>query len=152
MRRLRHLAIVLAACSATAFAAGCGSDTAENNDYVDQVNEVSSTLLASVNQIPSGGSTPQQVSDALDKVSTEVGDAATKMEAIDPPEEVASLHDKLVADLQELQDEASNAADEVAAGGAAGAIGVVTQFVAEANRIGTEVDATISEINSELQD
>ena len=45
----------------------------------------------------------------------------------------------------------TNAANEVSAGGAAAAVGVVAQFVAEASRIGGEIDSTITEINQELQ-
>ena len=133
------------------FLAACDGDTAENNDYVDQVNEVSSTLLSSVESLPAAGGSPQQVSSALEDVSTQVGTAADDLEAIDPPEDVASLHDKIVADLNTLSDEASNAANEVSSGGAAAAVGVIAQFVAEANRIGTEIDSTITEINDELQ-
>lgn len=150
MSRLRLLALAVAASSALAIVA-CGTGTAENNDYVDQVNQVSSTLLASVKSIPAGGGSPQQVSAALDDVSTQVSTAATNLDAITPPGDVADLHDKIVSDLETLKGEAANAADEVAAGGAAAAVGVVAQFVAEANRIGAEIDSTITEINNELQ-
>lgn len=150
MPRLRSLALALAAAAALALAA-CGSDTAENNDYVDEVNEVSAALLASVNSIPAGGGSPKQISAALEDVAGQVGTAATDLDQITPPEDVSGLHDEIVADLQTLESEAANAADEVSAGGAAAAVGVVAQFVAEANRLGTEIDSTISEINSELQ-
>ncbi len=150
MTRLRCLALALIAASALALAA-CDGDTAENNDYVDQVNEVSSTLLSSVQSLPASGGSPQQVSSALEQVSTQVGTAATDLSEVDPPEDVADLHEKMVTDMNTLSDEATNAANEVASGGAAGAVGVVAQFVAEANRIGGEIDATIDQINSELQ-
>lgn len=150
MSRLRCLALALIAASALALAA-CDGDTAENNEYVDQVNEVSSTLLSSVQSLPATGGSPKQISSALERVSTEVGAAATDLSEIDPPEDVADLHDKIVTDLNTLKDEATTAANEVAVGGAAGAVGVVAQFVAEANRIGGEIDSTITEINNELQ-
>jgi hypothetical protein len=151
MPRLARLAIpLLVAVSALALAA-CDGDTAENNEYVDQVNDVSSDLLSSVQSLPSTGGSPAQISAALKTVSTEVGNAATEMSDIDPPEDVADLHEKIVTDLNTLEDEAVNASNEVAAGGAAGAVGVIAQFVAEANRIGAEIDSTITEINNELQ-
>lgn len=149
-RLARFAAVLLVAASAVALAA-CDEDTAENNDYVDQVNEVSSTLLESVQSLPSGSGNPQEISAALDDVASQVGTAATDMSEIDPPEDVAEQHDKIVADLDTLQSEAQNASDEVAAGGAAGAVGVIAQFVAEANRLGAEIDATITEINNTLQ-
>ena len=150
MFRPRRFALALIAVSAVALAA-CDGDTAENNDYVDQVNEVSSTLLSSVQSLPATGGSPKQISAALEQVSTEVGTAATDLDGIEPPEDVASLHDEIVTDLNTLKDEATNAANEVSEGGAAAAVGVVAQFVAEASRIGGEIDSTITEINQELQ-
>lgn len=149
-RALRLALTVLAACAALALPA-CAGDTAENNDYVDQVNQVSKELLSSVKSIPAAGGSPKQVSASLDEVSAKLGTAASDLAEIDPPEDVASLHDKIVNDLETLQDEAKNAADEVAQGGAAAAVGVITQFVGEANRIGSEIDSTIAQINEELQ-
>ena len=119
MFRPRRFALALIAVSAVALAA-CDGDTAENNDYVDQVNEVSSTLLTSVQSLPATGGSPKQISAALERVSAEVGTAATDLDGIEPPEDVASLHDEIVTDLNTLKDEATNAANEVSAGGAAG--------------------------------
>lgn len=151
MSRLRHATIVLVAVAALGLAA-CDGDTAENNEYVDEVNAVSSQLLDSVSALPASGGSPGQISSALDQVASQLGTAASDLSAIDPPEDVSDLHEDIVTDLQTLEDEATNAADEVQQGGAAAAIGVVGQFVAEANRIGAEIDSTISEINSVLQD
>jgi hypothetical protein len=150
MSRLRIPVLALAAISAIALAA-CDGDTAENNEYVDPVNEVSSTLLSSVEALPVGGGSPQQVSGALEQVAGKLETAATGFQEIEPPEDVATLHDSIVEDLSTLSSEATNAADEVSAGGAAGAVGVISQFVGEANRIGAEIDQTISEINNKLQ-
>lgn len=150
MSRPRRLAVVLAACSALALAA-CGADTSENNEYVDEVNQVNAALLESVETIPATGGSPGQVSTALESVSAQLRTAASDLAAVSPPDDVADLHAEIVHDVETLSEEASNAANEVAAGGAAGAAGVVAQFVAEANRIGAEIDATITEINEVLQ-
>ena len=151
MPRLRHAAIALLAVAALGLVA-CDGDTAENNEYVDEVNAVSSDLLASVSSLPASGGKPGQVSRALDQVASQVGTAATDLTEIDPPEDVATLHDDIVTDLQTLEEEATKAAGEVRSGGAAAALGVVGRFVAEANRIGAEIDSSITEINSVLQD
>ena len=42
--------------------------------------------------------------------------------------------------------------DREAAGGAAAMTGVATGFIVEANRLGAEADATITEINAKLQE
>ena len=151
MPRLRHAAIALLAVAALGLVA-CDGDTAENNEYVDEVNAVSSDLLASVSSLPASGGKPGQVSRALDQVASQVGTAATDLTEIDPPEDVATLHDDIVTDLQTLEEEATKAAGEVRSGGAAAALGVVGRFVAEANRIGAEIDSSITEINIVLQD
>jgi hypothetical protein len=148
---MRSLTLLLAVASALALAA-CGGDTAENNEYVDEVNAVSSELLESVNSLPAAGGSPTQISASLDQVSTQIGAAAMDLSEIEPPGEVSTLHTELVTDLNTLKAEAKNAATEVKAGGAAAAVGVVGQFVAEANRLGAEIDSTITQINSELQD
>lgn len=152
MPRLRHAAIALLAVAFALGLAACDGDTGENNEYVDEVNAVSSDLLASVSSLPASGGKPGQVSRALDQVASQVGTAATGLTEIDPPEDVATLHDDIVTDLQTLEDEATNAADEVKSGGAAAALGAVGRFAAEANRIGAEIDSSITEINSVLQD
>ena len=152
MPRLRQLTTILAlVAAATLGLAACDGDSAENNEYVDEVNAVSSQLLDSVSSLPAGAGSPGQISSALNQVSKQVGTAATDLAEIDPPEDVADLHDEIVADLETLEGEATEAANEVKAGGAAAAIGVVGRFVAEANRLGAEIDSTISEINSTLQ-
>jgi hypothetical protein len=129
---------------------GCGSS--KNNDYVDSVNDVTSQLQSDVSEISSGAdvSSPQQAATIFTQVSGKVDAAAAKLNDIDPPSQVAGLHQKLVQDLKTLGSEAKGAGDDIKAGGAAAAPGVLTHFVAQARQLDTEIKATIDEINAKL--
>jgi hypothetical protein len=152
MTRVRIVLLCLAAASALALTA-CDEDTAENNDYVDQVNEISERLQASVTEVTSAsGNDPATVGTTLETVAGEFQTAADDLSEVDPPEDVADLHDDMVEDIETLSTEAQSAADEVGQGGVAASVGALQQFATEATRLGTEIDTTISEINSKLQE
>jgi hypothetical protein len=145
----------LAALAAATFGlVACGGgDNTETNDYVDAVNEVTTTLQSSITEISTQGgvSSPEQAATVFEDVAQKVDGAATDIERITPPDEVADLHDKLVQDMQTLSDDATGAADDIKAGGAASVSGVAAQFLSEANQLGSQIDATIGQINAELQ-
>jgi hypothetical protein len=153
---VRRLAITLAAISSTLTLAACGSDDAdEKNDYVDEVNAVTQTLnkdLAAVANQGTSATSAERSANLLKGFSEDLAAAVTKLEEITPPEDVASAHDQLVADVTELRGEAANARDEIRAGGPASIGGVTTQFVIDANRISGDIDSTITEINDRLQE
>jgi hypothetical protein len=130
----------------------CG-DTAEKNDYVDEVNKVTSTLQSGLTEVGSGATanSPDQAAGVFDEFAGEIEAAVTDLEEIGAPEGVAELQDEVVQNLRTLEDEATGAANEIRSGGAAAIAGAAAQFLAEANRIGIEIDSTIGEINSKLQ-
>lgn len=144
---------VLVAASALAVAA-CGEDNEEKNDYVDQVNEVTTTLNEGLTEISSGAAatSPDQAATVFADFGTELEAAASDLEGIEPPDDVTDLHDELVAKIKDLGATATNAADEIKAGGVASVTGVATEFITEATTASTEVDTTITEINNKLQD
>ena len=153
MRRTRLMVPVLVAASALAVAA-CGGDTEEKNDYVDQVNEVTKTLNEGLTEVSSGtaATSPKQAATVFSDFGEQLDTAAADIEGIEPPEDVADLHDQLVTQVDDLGAAATNAADEIEAGGAAAVTGVATEFITAATTASTEVDATITEINSVLQE
>ena len=153
MSRARLIVPVLVAASALAVAA-CGGDTEEKNDYVDQVNEVTTTLNKGLTEVSSGAAatSPEEASTVFADFGAQLDKAAADIEGIDPPEDVADLHDQLVTEVKDLAATSTNAADEIKAGGVAAVTGVATEFIAEATTASTEVDKTITEINSKLQE
>jgi hypothetical protein len=142
---------LLAAASLTLVA--CGGDTAEKNDYVDEVNKVTSTLQSGLTEVGRGATvdSPDQAAAVFEEFAGQLDAAVTDLEGISAPEDVTDLQDEIVEDLRTLEDEATGAANETRAGGAGAIGGVAAQFLTEANRIGIEIDATIGEINSKLQ-
>jgi vacuolar-type H+-ATPase subunit I/STV1 len=154
MTRLGALAVSLLLLAVPSLAA-CGEDTDEQNDYVDEVNAVTTDLNDELNRIAGEATSiddPEQAADALASFAEAVRSAADELEGIDPPEEVAELQDQLVAEVERLAAEADNVDDEIREGGPAAVIGVVTGFIAEANGVSADIDATLDEINSVLQD
>jgi ABC-type transporter Mla subunit MlaD len=145
------------ACLALVAAASLGlvacGDTAEKNDYVDEVNKVTSTLQSGLTEVGSGATanSPDQAAAVFEEFAAKLGTATTDLEEITAPEDVADLQDEIVQNLRALEDEATGDAEEIRRGGAAAIAGVVAQFLTEANRIGIEIDSTIGEINSKLQ-
>src|SRR5687768_4110306 len=154
MPRFGALAVLVVLLAVPALAA-CGEDTDEQNDYVDEVNGVTTGLNDELDRISSevtSISDPQEAADAFATLRDAVRSAAAELERIDPPEEVAELHDQLAGEVERLAAEAQNVVDEIRAGGPAAVIGVATGFIAEANRISTQLDSTLDEINSVFQD
>jgi hypothetical protein len=142
---------LLAAASLTLVA--CSGDTAEKNDYVDEVNKVTSTLQSGLTEVGSGASvnSPDQAAAVFDGFARQLDAAVTDLEGVSVPEDVPDLHDEIVQNLRTLEDEATGAANEIRTGGAGAIAGVSAQFLTEANQIGIEIDSTIGEINSQLQ-
>jgi hypothetical protein len=142
---------LLAAASLTLVA--CGGDTAEKNDYVDEVNKVTSTLQSGLTEVGSGATvdSPDQAAAVFEEFGEQLDAAVTDLDGVSAPQDVAGLHDEVVENLRRLEDEATGAANEIRTGGAGAIAGVSAQFLAEANRIGIEIDSTIGEINSQLQ-
>ena len=147
--------IAAIAASLSLAVAACNGNTDEKNDYVDQVNGVTSTLNSGLTEITTQATAiaaPERASEVFSSFGASLDTAAAEISEISPPEEVADLHDQLVQQIRTLSSEATNAANEVKAGGAASVVGVAGQFVTEATRLSNEVDSTLSEINSELQE
>jgi hypothetical protein len=154
MPRPRLMLVACLVAAATVVLAACG-DTEEKNDYVDAVNNVTSTLntgLGDVSTQASAVDSPDQVATVFTDFAAQLETATTELEDISPPDDVSDLHDQLVGDLQELTDAANTAAEGVSSGGAAALVTTAQEFIAEATRISTEADATITEINSKLQE
>ena len=151
-----RLAIALLVAFAAALTATvCGEDTGEQNDYVDEVNAVTTDLNGELSRISSevtSISDPAEAADVFARFSESLQSAAEEIGAIDPPDDVSDLHDRLADEVETLSAEATNVVDEIREGGPVAVIGVATGFIADANRISSEIDSTIDEINSTLQD
>jgi hypothetical protein len=151
MSRLRLLVpavLIFAALSLVA----CGGDTAESNDYVDEVNEVQTALQNEISGLSRTPNSPDELVGFYEETVSSIDAAVTSLEDISPPDEVADLHDQLIAAVQDLADVITGAADEIKAGGAAAVPGAVSQLSTEGSQIQLEFSTTIDQINTKLQD
>jgi hypothetical protein len=153
LSELRTAAVAMLAVASLGLA-GCDGDNAEKNDYVDRVNEVTSTLQRGLADVGSGATveSPDQAAAVFERFASQLETAVSDLEEVSAPDDVADLQGEITGDLRTLEDEAAGAANEIRTGGAAAVTGVAAQFLVEANRIGAEIDETIGEINSELRD
>src|SRR5262245_42456903 len=89
----------------------CGSSA--NNGYVDSVNNVTYQLQSDVTQITNEAkvNSPKQAADVFDQVAVKIDAAAAELQGIDPPDQVAGLHAKLVSEMKQLGAEAKGASD-----------------------------------------
>lgn len=151
MSRLRLLLPALLVFAAL-FLVACDGDMAENNDYVDEVNEVQNTLQTEIGALAQTPESPDQLVTFYEDTKAKLEEAVAKLEEIEPPEDLGELHDELVAEVQGLADLITGAVDEIRQGGAAAIPGAVQQLATEGSRIQSEFSATIDEINSKLQE
>jgi hypothetical protein len=149
MSRLRLTGLAAFGAAALLLVA-CG-DTAEKNDYVDQVNEVQTTFQSEISELGQGLDSPDQLVAFYEEALASLRGAADELEEIAPPEDVAELHDRLVEEVQGLADLIQGAVDEIQQGGVAAVPGVVTELSAEGSRLQSEFSETIDEINQTLR-
>ena len=154
MPRLGIAGLVLLVAASLGLVACGGDDSAETNDYVDEVNQVTSTLQNGLGEVASGANvnSPDQAAAVFEGFAGQIDAAVSDLEGITAPEDVGELQDEIVEDLRTLEDEATGAANEIRDGGAGAIPGVAAGFLSEASRLGAEIDQTIGEINSKLQD
>jgi hypothetical protein len=135
-------------------AVGCGGDTAEKNEYVDAVNKAQTDFAASVTKIQADASaaTPDKAKDVFDNLATGVDKVVTDLEGVEPPEEVSDLHTKLIDQMGSFGDSIREAGESLGGGDPQKIIEATTKFSQEVSKIGTDISATIAEINTKLQE
>jgi hypothetical protein len=149
---LRSLAALAAL---TALALGACDSSSEESDYVDRLNDVTESLRGDVAEISDNSKAvgdPQLTADAYEKFAAEFGAAATQAAELDPPGQISELHDQIVRDLEAMEAEASKAAEAARASPAADLVHIQAKLEVDEGQLATNIDRTIAEINSELQD
>jgi hypothetical protein len=151
MNRTQRLSAVAAGLlGAASIAAGCGSDTEEANDYVDQVNTLQVELINQAAETVSGTrpADPAQVAIDLQKVFEA---SADDLAAIEPPEDVADLHQQLVGSVSAVGDQIGDAEQAFSSGDPQQAAQAAQDLQSTASGLQTELNGLINEINAQLQ-
>jgi hypothetical protein len=150
---VRASAVGLAALSLVA--AGCGSDTKAKNDYVDAVNKAQTEFADNIQKV--GSSTPSGSDPAAGakQTFTALGAAIDKviadLKAVEPPDDVKDLHNKLISQLNDFGGQIDQAASALGSGDLKAIAAAQAKFAQSASSLGTEISKTISDINTKLQ-
>lgn len=157
MTSLARAALVCVAALALVAGAGCGGDTKEANDYVSAVNKVQSDFANSIQK--AGGARGSKSSDPTAAAKQTFGDLNTAihkvvsdLKAVDPPDEVKTLHNDLVSEMSEFQRQVKAAGESLSASDPHTIATAQSKFAASASSLGTRISKTIDEINAKLQD
>jgi hypothetical protein len=147
--RARVLSVVFAIGAAAAIAAGCGNE--EQNDYVDQVNAIQEDIAAAATEASSSApSNPKEAAQAGHQIADAFAAGADDLAAIDPPEDVADLHQQLTDELSGVAEDIDSAADTFETGNAQQAAAAAVDLQTSVTEAQTEVNSLIDQINSEF--
>lgn len=149
MPRSRPLLAVLAVAALAA--AGCGSDESAD-DYVTEVNELQTGLVENVRSTVSGPppTSPEDAAAVAAKLERVFDQGATRLQAIEPPEEVANQHAELVETIGGLSDRVGETKRELDRGTPGQAERALVALQREAGRAQTELNDLIGQINEQL--
>lgn len=132
--------------------AGCGGDKTEsNNKYVDQVNAVQQRFVDSVSKLNTAGTTPTEISAALDQLEAAVSKTAADIRAIDPPGDAKASHERLVSSLEDYAAALGSAGKELGSKDPAKQAKAGQAVIAATTKAQSSFDAAINEINTKLR-
>lgn len=135
-------------------AAGCGGSVEKSNTYVDQVNLAQTQFASSFTRLSreiTASSTPAEDRKTLRAIQGSIAKTVTNLRAIDPPDEVKSLHGDLVDAIAGYGD-AIGTAEQGLSGTVAEATRAQAQLATDTGRASTQVTAAISAINQKLRE
>ena len=153
MKRIRRTAAGAAALLvAAAIGAGCGSSE-QSNDYVDEVNGLQVELVTQVTDVVSGAqaSSPKQAAGVAADLRDVFETKAEELEAVEPPEDVAELHDQLVAEVRDVADQIAKAEEAFTSGDPQEAAQAAVALQTATTKAQTDLNTVIDAINSQLQ-
>jgi hypothetical protein len=141
-------------------ASGCGGgggDTQSANDYVKQINKVQTDFSNSLSSSASTGTT--STSDPLagakqtfQNIDTGLTKVVSNLKAITPPDKVKDLHQQLITEISQLDQEVRKIAASVATGDLKKIAAAQANFSSAATRLQNQFGQTIDAINQKLQD
>jgi hypothetical protein len=150
---VRAAAICLAVLSLVA--AGCGSGTKANNDYVDAVNKAQTEFADSIQKVgssaPSGSDPAVAAKQTFSALGTAIDKVVADLKAVDPPDDVKDLHNKLIAQLSAFGGQVDKAASALSSGDLQAIAAAQRSFAQSASTLGTQISKTITDINTKLQ-
>lgn len=147
--------LLMALAAVALIAAGCGGDTEEKNDYVDQVNKAQSDFAAQVQKLSTAiTSTSSDAADqkTIQSYQTAVDGVVKDLEGITPPQDVEAEHQQLVDAMASYGKSVGSALGELDGGSAEDRLKAATQLQQASATAGTQINQAIEAINTKLQE
>jgi hypothetical protein len=151
---VRPLTLLAAGLLAVALiAAGCG-DTDEKNDYVDEVNQLQTDLVDQVTQATTSSTptTQKEAADYAGKIGDIFSRSADDFAAVDPPEDVADLHQQLVEEIRSIAQDTKKAEQTLRTGSPQAAQRALADLQTAGTDAQNQLNSLIDEINADLHD
>lgn len=151
---LRSIFLV-AFASVALIAAGCGGDTEEKNEYVDQVNKAQTEFANQVTKLSAAiTSTSSEATDrkTIQSYQDAVDGVVKDLEGITPPEDVKAEHQQLVDAMSQYGESVSSALDDLQGGTAQDRLKAAQELQKASTQAGTEINQAIDAINKKLQE
>lgn len=147
--------LLVAFASVALIAAGCGGDTEEKNDYVDQVNKAQTEFANQVTKLSSAITSTS--SDSADRKTIQsyqdaVDGVVKDLEGITPPEDVQAEHQQLVDAMSQYGKSVGTALDDLQGGTAQDRLKAAQELQQASTQAGTEINQAIDAINKKLQE
>ena len=158
MSSLMRVLTICVAALALVVAAGCGggSNTSSKNDYVTALNKVQTDFASSLSASAGTGTTSSSdplagAKDTFKKIDAGLTKVVANLKGIKPPDEVKDLHQQLITEIDQLDQEVKKVSDSVGSGDLKKIATAQTDFAAAATKLQTQFSKTIDDINSKLQ-
>ena len=149
----RMLLVALAAVAL--IAAGCGGDTEEKNDYVDQVNTAQTEFADQVTKLSAAitsASSDTADQDTIKSYQTAVDGVVKDLEGITPPEDVQAEHQQLVDAMSAYGESVGTALGDLEGGSPEDRLKAATELQQASTTAGTQINQAIEAINKKLQE
>lgn len=148
----RRALMPLLVCAALALVA-CGSNE-EDNDYVEQVNEIQNRLVEEVTETVSGEppADPKAAAEVAGDLEGVFTSTADEFEAVEPPQDVADLHDELVAAIRSVGARIGEAEKAFASGSSKQAARAALELQTATTDLQPQLTALIDDINARLRE
>lgn len=146
--------LLIAFAAVALIAAGCGGDTQEKNDYVDQVNKAQTQFADQVTKLSSAiTSTSSDSADVktIESYQGAVDKVVTDLKGITPPEDVKAEHQQLVDAMSSYAKSVGTALDDLQGGTPQDRLKAATSLQKASSQAGTEINQAIDAINKKLQ-
>jgi len=133
----------------------CGDDVEKSNAYVDAVNKAQNDFAVTfdrLNRSITSTSTPAQDRQTLGRFQEAVATVTEELNAVAPPEAVATLHTKLIREIGGYGVEVGKAREAFASTDPQKVIAAQTDLVTSVTSVATRINTTIDQINKKLRE